>query len=425
MKKLFMALLSALVLPAWSQTSLSDCQEAAARNYPLIRKYDLIRQTTAYTVANLNKGWLPQVSALAQATWQNRVAQLPDALSGMMTSMGYAPEGLKKDQYKVGIDVSQTIWDGGRIRNRKQMENRLGDVQTAEENVTMYAVRGRVNELFFSVLATDERMKATDDLLTLLAANEQKLSAMLRNGVATQSDVDAVKAERMKAMQQQTELKGVRRAALQMLSLFCGYEVQMLSKPPVAEVAQTVERPELQLIDRRIQWTEAAEHALKADLMPRLSVFVQGYYGYPSYNMFDDIMTHRWRLNGLIGARLTWNIASLYTYKNEQRKLESQRRMAENSREVFLFNNSIEQVRQRQLMETYRQLMADDEEIIRLRGAVRKAAESKLDHGIIDVNQLIQELTRENDARNRRSAHEMEMLKALYDLRFAVGEAGN
>ena len=420
-----MALLSALVLPAWSQTSLSDCQEAAARNYPLIRKYDLIRQTTTYTVANLNKGWLPQVSALAQATWQNRVAQLPDALGGMMTSMGYAPEGLKKDQYKVGIDVSQTIWDGGRIRNRKQMENRLGDVQTAEENVTMYAVRGRVNELFFSVLATDERMKATDDLLTLLAANEQKLSAMLRNGVATQSDVDAVKAERMKTMQQQTELKGVRRATLQMLSLFCGYEVQMLSKPPVAEVAQTVERPELQLIDRRIQWTEAAEHALKADLMPRLSVFVRGYYGYPSYNMFDDIMTHRWRLNGLIGARLTWNIASLYTHKNEQRKLESQRRMAENSREVFLFNNSIEQVRQRQLMETYRQLMADDEEIIRLRGAVRTAAESKLDHGIIDVNQLIQELTRENDARNRRSAHEMEMLKALYDLRFAVGEAGN
>ena len=105
--------------------------------------------------------------------------------------------------------------------------------------------------------------------------------------------------------------------------------------------------------------------------------------------------------------------------------MESQRRMAENSREVFLFNNSIEQVRQRQLMETYRQLMADDEEIIRLRGAVRKAAESKLDHGIIDVNQLIQELTRENDARNRRSAHEMEMLKALYDVRFAVGEAGN
>ena len=99
--------------------------------------------------------------------------------------------------------------------------------------------------------------------------------------------------------------------------------------------------------------------------------------------------------------------------------------MAENSREVFLFNNSIEQVRQRQLMETYRQLMADDEEIIRLRGTVRKAAESKLDHGIIDVNQLIQELTRENDARNRRSEHEMEMLKALYDLRFAVGEAGN
>lgn len=43
--------------------------------------------------------------------------------------------------------------------------------------------------------------------------------------------------------------------------------------------------------------------------------------------------------------------------------------------------------------------MADDEEIITLRSSIRKAAESKLSHGIIDVNDLVKEINNENAAR--------------------------
>lgn len=63
-------------------------------------------------------------------------------------------------------------------------------------------------------------------------------------------------------------------------------------------------------------------------------------------------------------------------------------------------------------------MMADDEEIISLRSAVRKAAESKLAHGIIDVNDLLREINQENAARVQQSMHEIEMLKEIYDLRF-------
>ena len=59
--------------------------------------------------------------------------------------------------------------------------------------------------------------------------------------------------------------------------------------------------------------------------------------------------------------------------------------------------------------------MADDEEIIALRSAVRKAAESKLAHGIIDVNDLVREINQEQAARVQQSMHEIEMLKEIYD----------
>ena len=62
--------------------------------------------------------------------------------------------------------------------------------------------------------------------------------------------------------------------------------------------------------------------------------------------------------------------------------------------------------------------MANDEEIIALRQAVRKAAESKLSHGIIDVNDLVRVINHENAARVQRSMHEIEMLKGVYELMF-------
>lgn len=68
----------------------------------------------------------------------------------------------------------------------------------------------------------------------------------------------------------------------------------------------------------------------------------------------------------------------------------------------------------------YRSMMKDDEEIIALRSSVRKAAESKLSHGIIDVNDLVKEINAENTARVRQTMHEIEMLKEIYELKFTT-----
>jgi hypothetical protein len=136
--------------------------------------------------------------------------------------------------------------------------------------------------------------------------------------------------------------------------------------------------------------------------------------------MFDDMMHHRWSLNGMVGARLTWNIGALYTRKNDKAKIQLQRDMAATNREVFLFNNSLEQMQQRENTQRYRQLMANDEEIIALRSSVRKAAESKLAHGIIDVNDLLKEINAENNAQVQRSIHEIEMLKEMYNMKITT-----
>ncbi|MCI7038700.1 MAG: TolC family protein [Bacteroidales bacterium] len=414
-----------IMLPAMAQAqTLEECQRAAEQNFPLIRQYGLIEKTTDLNVANIQKGWLPQVSASAQATLQSDVPAFPDEFQKVYQQMGITMEGLERDQYRVGIDVQQTVYDGGNIKSQKEIARRQGELHSRQNEVTMYNVRRRVNEMYFSLLLVDEQIQLNADLQTVLEGNEKKLAAMLKGGTAAESDWKKVRAERLNVVQQMTGLKSQRTALVRMLSTFCAMEVNRLVKPEIPENTGSAVnlRPELKTIDAQLRLADAKEKALNATLMPRLGVFAQGYYGYPGYNMFEDMTGRKLSWNGIIGARLTWNIGALYSRKNDKAKLQAERETAEANRERFLLDNKMEQIQQNENISRYRQLMTDDEEIISLRSSIRKAAESKLAHGIIDVNDLVREINSENKARVEQCIHEIEMLKGIYNLKITTGE---
>ena len=406
-------------LTTWGQT-LDECQQAAERNYPLIAQHDLIARTTDLTVANIMKGWLPQVTATAQATLQSAVTAWPNEMKGLMQQMGVDMKGLSKDQYRVGLDVQQTVFDGGAISAQRQVAREQGAVQQAQLDVNLYQVRQRVNEMYFALLLLDDQIRLNSDLQQQLAASEKKLTSMVKHGTAAECDLNNVTAERLNVVQQMTTLESQRRVLMEMLGAFCGIEVTGVTKPAAVGAIEGNNRPELRLIDSQLRLADAQDRALKAALLPRLGVFAQGFYGYPGYNVFKDMMHRDWSWNGMVGARLTWNIGAMYTHRNDKAKVQLQRETAENQRETFLFNNRLEQMQQAEAIDRYRRLMAQDEEIIALRQQVRKAAESKLSHGFIDVNDLVRDINSENAARLQQSIHEIEMLKQMYDLKYTT-----
>ena len=420
-KKNLIFVMLAFAIGVNAQT-LDECQRAAEQNYPLIRQYDLIATTTAMTLKNIGKGWLPQIAASAQATYHSYVAAWPDSMYGMFEQMGLDVKGLKKDQYRVGLDLQQIIYDGGAISSQKYIAREQGNVLSAQNEVNMYNVRKRVNDMYFALLLFDEQITLNDDVQELLMSSERQLTSMVKMGTVATSDLDNVKAERLNAMQQNESMKSQRNTLRQMLSIFCGIEMNSPVKPNAVEVNYVQNRPELRLFDAQKRLADAQEKALNSQLMPKLGLFAQGYYGYPGLNMFDDMMRHEWSLNGIAGIKLSWNIGALYTRSADKTKLRMQRDMADNAREVFLFNNDMEQMQQNADIIRYREMMKRDDEIITLRGNVRKAAESKLGHGIIDVTGLIREINNENAAKVQKAIHEIDMLREIYNLKFSVNE---
>ena len=204
MMKRFLPLVVSLLgsLPLFAQVALEECVTLAQENYPLIRKYGLLAQVEEIDLSEINKSWLPQVSLYGQGTAQNETPSLPESLARVIDQAGMDMKGVDEWQYKAGVDIRQNVWDGGESKAQKNTARAERAERQAALDVQLYAVRERVEDLFFAILLLDEQMAQTRNMLTLLENNLDKLRAMLRHGTAMQSDVDMVEAQCLSVKQQ-------------------------------------------------------------------------------------------------------------------------------------------------------------------------------------------------------------------------------
>ena len=408
-------------VPSWAQT-LEACQQLACDHYPEIRQYDLIRQSEQYDLSNAARSWLPQVSFSAQATWQNRVPEFPSALSGMLDQAGVSLRGLDKDQYKVALEVNQTIWDGGQSQADRRVIEATADEHRQATEVDLYAVKGRVNDLYFGILLLEERLGQTDLTIALLQSNLDKVRSLVTNGVAMQTDADAVEAELLSVQQQRVQIEASRESYRRMLELFIGQRLaERLERPELVEaVSGESARPELAWIDAQQERLAAQELSVKSATRPRFGVFAQGYYGYPGLDYFAGMVSTDWTWNALIGVKMSWNFGAYYTKKNRLSNLRVVQQQLDIQRDVFLFNTDLQVAEEQGNISRLRRALADDDRIVALRRSVREAAESKLRNGVIDTNDLLRKITDEASARSARSLREVELLKAIYELKYTI-----
>lgn len=410
-------------LSAGAQVTLDECRRLAREHYPEIRQYDLVRRTEEYTLSNARRAWLPQLSFAAQATWQTEVPSFPNALASMLAQQGIDMPGMNKDQYKAALELNQTLWDGGKSEADKRIARAEAAEQARSTDVDLYALQGRVDNLFFGILLLDERIAQTRLTLDLLRSNLEKVRALQRNGVAMQSDADAVEAELLTVNQQLTQVTASRDSYRRMLEIFTGRPLggEQLERPDASEPrSMESSRPELALFDATADKLTAQERQVKAATRPRFGLFAQGYYGYPGMDYFQSMMSSDWSWNAMAGVKMSWNFGAYYTRKNSLAKLRTAKEQVEVQREIFLFNTRLQTAEESGDIARLRKALADDDRIVALRRSVREAAESKLRNGVIDTDDLLRKITDEAAAATARSAREIELLKTIYELKHTI-----
>ena len=421
-KPIFLAFTLFIAAQSYAQLTIEACYEKTRANYPLIKQYGLIEKSREYNSSNAVRAWLPHIQLSAKATYQSDVTQFPIDFSQVpipqMAEMKM-PE-LTRDQYNATIEISQTLWDGGMIGAKRKMIQANADAEKAEVEMNLYALKERVNQLFFGILMCDAMLEQNQLFQDELQRNFEKITALVKNGLANQADIDAVKVEQLKAKQHFTQISYNRKAYLQMLSAFIGENLDentSLQKPNELLATSTeISRPELSFFDSKLLFFEASKKEIRADLMPKLGLFITGGYGKPGLNMFEDGFSAYY----IGGVRLSWNIGGFYTSKNRQNMLISNRNAVAIQRETFLFNTSLNKLGKENEIEKYRQLLQSDEEIIQLRTSVKLATESRVANGTATVTDLMRDITAEAMAKQDKVLREIEMLQAIYGLKFVT-----
>ena len=425
MKQLILNFLLLICLPigVFGQSiTLDECQTKAKANYPLVKQYDLIEQTAQYNISNANKGYLPQLTLSAKATYQSDVTQIPAVLSQTLSTIAKKDisfQSLSKNQYQAVVEANQILWDGGVISAQKKTTNAGTEVEKKKLEVDLYALNDRINQLYFGILLLNEQIKQNNILQSELETNMNRIAAYKQNGVANQADLDALKVEQLNANQRETELKSTRKSYFIMLSAFTKLKIDEnteFSKPEINLSLlndTTNHRPEISLFEAQNKIYESQKLLLNAGNLPKLNAFVQGGVGDPGLNMFKPGLSPFY----IGGLRLSWNFSGLYSQKNNIRKLDISKKTTDIQKETFLFNNDLANKQQRTEIEKLQSTLSSDNEIIRLRENIKKSASVKVDNGTLTVTDLIREINAEDQAKQLKSLHEIQLIMSVYQLK--------
>lgn len=420
---------AALVLAATVQAhaiTLEECYRMVRENYPLVKQYELTERMSGYSFENAARGYLPQISLAAQATIQSDVTAFPDSFNNLLALAGVDMAGLSHDQYKVQLNIVQTIWDGGYSKAQREAVKAQQEVSELTLDKDMDALKTQINQMYFGILLMESNLQTNLYMDTLMTSSLRTVEAAVRNGTAMQSDVDNVQVELLTLRQQRSQIESALLTYREMLGIMIGRRIGPEEEFEVPQVLlldpERNLRTELMLFDARIREIDNQRRMLDVAVIPKFSFFAQGWYGKPGLNVFDDMVYNKMSWNGMAGITMQWDITGFYTRRNDLHKIELSQRSIELQRDAFLWNSELEQTRISREIDRMRDLKASDDEIVRLRRSVRMASESKFRNGVITVNDLLRDMMNENAAIVESSRHELEMLKNIYDLKIMLNQ---
>jgi outer membrane protein TolC len=412
---LFLFLAATISLLMHAQTSLhltiEECYTLARQNYPLVKQQELIVKTKDYSVENASKGYLPQLNIGGQASYQSAVTEIPIKLPNVTT--------ISKDQYKLYGELNQTVYDGGIIKTQKESLEANALVETQKLEVELKKLKDRVNQLFFGILMADEQLTQIELLKKDIQLGIDKTKASIANGTALKSSADALQAELLKAGQRTIETKATRKGLIDMLGLFINKTLDeniVLEKPAAVVISQTINRPELSLIDEQKKMVDVQTKILYAKNLPKVGLFLQAGVGRPALNMLNNDFAGYY----IGGLRLNWPLSGLYTYRNEKTILGINSQLLDIQKETFLLNTNYVLKQQNSEITKLQELVQSDDAIIALRTKIKNTSVAQLENGVITSSDYMRELDAEDQARQNQLLHRVQLLMAQYNLKWTT-----
>ena len=415
--------------------SIEKCQQWAMENYPAIKQHDLLDKAREYTLSNISRVYRPEFSLSGVASWQSermkldlkmpKTVNVSMDLNGPVSIPVSIPEMSipvsDQDRYNVSLMLKQALWTGGRVKAGKQVAESEIDMMHAGLDAQLYEIKDKVKELYFGLLTIEGKEKQLDCADEILDSLHVRAEAALKDGVIYETDLDVIEVERIKYRQLRLELEAKREACLGVLSMLIhrplSKETELQVPEEVIVESDKIERPELKYLDSKIDRLEADLKMQNAENMPKLGLFATGGYGKSGLNTFDK----EFKPYFIGGIMLSWNFGKLNTLKNDRKLKRVQQESVRIEQESFIFNTKMEMLMQDAEIKKMRNLVKEDEKVLRLRESIRQASEVKYANGVYTISELISDVNYALIAQQEKLLREIELKMMIYSKKITLG----
>ncbi|MCW3070590.1 MAG: outer rane efflux protein [Bacteroidetes bacterium] len=389
--------------------SLDSCIQMAKRNYPLIKQNRLISESEENTLKADNKNWLPKISFIGKATYQSEVVE-------------FLGKSFPHDSYITALDLEQTVYDGGQIKQQKNLDRLNGETELLKNQVELYKLADRITQLYSNILLLRENTKTLNIYKDDITNKKKILASSVANGLSLQSNLDALEAEELKTEQSLIEAKENIAALYQTMAMYINKTMDDstdLSSQPIMSVSagNELNRPELKLFESQKSMLDVRHKLNTKSAFPRLALSAEGAYGRPGPNFLNQDL----RFFGQAAVSLKWNIGALYNLSNEKQNISISKQMVDVQKEVFEFNLRTAMAQQTAQINSLREILEKDKQIIEKRHRIRETASKQLENGSITSTDYLTELNAEMQATLNEKVHEIKLMNAISNYNTSKG----
>ncbi|MDZ7719337.1 MAG: TolC family protein [Balneolaceae bacterium] len=368
--------------------TLEDCYKILYRENPVVNKIRTSRQ-----IADLNKqiaktGWYPDVELNASASYQSEVVEFP------FESPGFDIPTFSKDHYNISLNITQPIFDGGRTRASKQLEDDNGEITEASLESDLLRLKEQVDQIYFGILILEKQREIVGLAVSDMKEQLEIVQSQVENGVLLPGNEATLRAEILNREQQLTKIGRDIVAGYEALNEILGGETPLIPTLILPEKKNWREqdlistRPELEILDARKDLFETQEQLTNASKLPQVSLFARPFYGRPGFNLFEDNLQFNW----IVGVQARWSLKTAQNASVKTDLLQLQRKNLEEDRTLFKRQQNTALSRLKQDINGFEEQIERDKEIVELRNQVAEEKKYLVEEGSATVTEYITEL---------------------------------
>ena len=412
--KYIIFILLGYVATAQQSLSLNECYELLDAHHPLLKQGAFYDEQNNLDLEILDNKRKPTIELLAQATHQSDVTSLPISIPNINI------EEPNKEQFKVSVGANQLIYDGGLLKATEAAKKNSTSSKKKSLEVSVYQIRLKLNQLYYSVLSLQEKDELLKLKLNLLQTKLKEIKAGIKYGVLLPSQDDIIEAEILKIEQMIAGNKISKINLKNTISqlIFKDVTNDTFSKEDISiSLSDKIKRPELELFQLKKEEITNTSKIFDYKNKPKLFGFAQTGIGNPALNMLDNSVQPYY----IVGLKFKWNPYDWNTAKKEKQKLLINKAYIDNQQEIFELNTKVELSNQQSEIERVKTQIASDIKIIELRKKILKTVSSQLKNGVITSSIYITELTNLTEAEINLRTHKIQLILAKANYNTLLG----